>query len=226
MANQQEKTATSIDRIIETSVNELKEMKTTWKPRRAFANVSAKDFQVLFITEAEKIFIRRNRPDIKFEIDDDNKEVLNLLYWYLVGNSEKIDINKGILLIGSIGSGKTIMLLTICKLIELLCSKIITQVHSMKLASEIRANGKFDEYITKPLFIDDLGKEEESIKSWGTDIRPITELIAMRYDTGSWTFATSNFKLETLQEKYSHHTADRMVEMFNIIELKGKSRRK
>lgn len=219
-------TAISINQIIENSRQELQKLRNEYQSRRPFIRIPYKEFIELLITEAEKIFISKGRPDQEFFIDDDNREVIIALHEYLTGFSDKIDVKKGIMLIGAIGSGKTILMHSFCKIFELLGRKIITPIHSMKLNSIIRESGNFDDYIKIPLFIDDLGKEEESVKSWGSDLHPLTELIAMRYDLGSWTFATSNYKIETLLEKYTQHTIDRMIEMFNILTLKGKSRRK
>lgn len=44
-------------------------------------------------------------PD--FKIDESNKNLMNQLFLYAEGRSEKLDVNKGLLLRGNIGTGKS-----------------------------------------------------------------------------------------------------------------------
>ena len=42
-----------------------------------------------------------------FKIDDSNRNIMNQLFLYTEGRSEKLDSNKGLLLRGDIGTGKS-----------------------------------------------------------------------------------------------------------------------
>ena len=86
----------------------------------------------------------------------------------------------------------------------------------------------------RPLFIDELGREQLEIADFGNKIRPIADLMALRYNNGARTFFTSNFKLSTLSrgrnEKgeligYGQYIGERIQEMTNIVEMPGESRR-
>jgi DNA replication protein DnaC len=86
----------------------------------------------------------------------------------------------------------------------------------------------------RPLFIDELGREQLEIAAFGNKIRPIADLMALRYNNGARTFFTSNFKLSTLSrgrnEKgeligYGQYIGERIQEMTNIVEMPGESRR-
>ena len=86
----------------------------------------------------------------------------------------------------------------------------------------------------RPLFIDELGREQLEINDFGNRIRPINDLMAARYETGARTFFTSNFKLETLSKGrsengeivgYGKYIGETLQEATNIVNLPGDSRR-
>ena len=86
----------------------------------------------------------------------------------------------------------------------------------------------------RPLFIDELGREQLEINDFGNRIRPINDLMAARYETGARTFFTSNFRLETLSKGrsengeivgYGKYIGERIQEATNIVNLPGDSRR-
>lgn len=212
--------------LIETQKTELQELRQRSKIKKILINLSPSDFKELFIIQANKIIAGRNIRR-EFELTEQNKAIINQIYYYCSGNKEKFngEIEKGILLVGRNGVGKTLILKSFFNIIQLTTNKIITQIHSKKLQSEIRANGS-DYYERRPLFIDDMGKESKEVNDYGTKILPISDLMALRYDNGALTFATCNYKIDTLTEFYGITTTDRFKEMFNIIELKGNSFRR
>ena len=86
----------------------------------------------------------------------------------------------------------------------------------------------------RPLFIDEVGREQLEMNAFGNKMRPLADLMALRYNYGALTFFTSNFKLSTLSkghnEKgelvgYGKYIGDRIQEMTNIVEMPGESRR-
>ena len=86
----------------------------------------------------------------------------------------------------------------------------------------------------RPLFIDELGREQLEVNDFGNKLRPVSELMALRYDTGARTFFTSNFKISTLSKGYNEkgeligygqYIGERIQEMANMVELPGDSRR-
>jgi len=175
----------------------------------------------------------RNEPlSRKFNIDKENKEIINQLYFYSVGSSKLIgDISKGIYFYGAIGTGKTIMLKAACKIISTYTikqiefmlakkyEKTIIDTEHQRQNKSIAAKDIFF-YEKRPMFIDDLGKEETEISIFGQKQQPIIDLISLRYDAGSWTFATSNYQEETLAGKYGEVIMSRMHAMMNFIQVK------
>ena len=195
------------------------------KSRRIYIRMNTDEFKEIFILNARIEMAKRNK-DAEFIIDENNKDVINQLYFYLVGSDNfKGDLNKGLMLSGEVGTGKTMVLNSFLTIVEQLSNKIITKMHSKKIASYLKEKG--DDYLNRrPLFIDDLGKEAKIVNDFGTVKNTIPDLFALRYDNGAWTFATNNYSFDTLKEFYGETIVDRFKEMFNNLHLKGESRRK
>lgn len=161
----------------------------------------------------------------EFQIDKDNRDIIQQLYLYFIGSNEcKWNIHAGIILAGKIGCGKTLLMTSYIQLSNELINKQITPFHSKELADVIKEKG-IKEILQRPIFIDELGREETEIKDFGTVMRPIVELISSRYENGARTYATTNFKLEPLTEKYGDFIVSRLLEMCNYIIMPGDSRR-
>ena len=163
-----------------------------------------------------------NSIDFDFVIDDNNRPVINQLFYYL-NKSELFsgDIEKGVLLIGGFGSGKTVIMDSFCYIVREFSSKVITKIQSRELIEIAKSNETT--YYKRPLYIDDVGKEPMEVIDYGSALRPFEDLLDIRYRNNGITFGTSNLKMEDMQ--YNGHTKDRIKQMFNIIVLPGKSRR-
>lgn len=206
---------------------EYERARAEYLKRRLFcANLKRSDFIDLLSVECSTRLLKRgdNRP---FEVDEQNTRVIDQFYYYITGNKELFpgNLDKGIMLQGPIGTGKTILLRGFAGVI----SKVLDRYFEFYSAFDINklvVKEGVEKYSKKPLLIDDLGKEQEVVKDFGTDVRPILELFASRYDNGSLTLATTNYNNETFTKKYGQQTVDRFIETFNFIQLTGKSRRK
>ena len=196
-------------------------------PARFFLDISQEDFMNLFCSKLNYYLSRKHKKDFKFKIDKQNKEIIEQLYFYLYGSEQfKGDLYKGILLIGSLGTGKTTILQSFCEMINDFKIKIISIIHSKKLSSELNADKNIIEYEKIPLFIDDIGKENRNVNNFGTIINPIPDIFALRSEYGSWTFGTGNYNLNSYSEFYGETIKERFFELFNIISVSGESRRK
>lgn len=208
--------------IIEQAERELDEVRAKSYPLLQRLDVTLPDFTRLISIEAESILTERHQSG--YLIDDYVLPVLKHLHTYLTGFNFAGSINKGIMLFGALGVGKSVIMKAYTKVIERLSGRVIQYVSAFNLSRMIVAEGI--EYFSKrPLLIDDLGKEEEVIKDYGTTLRPMIELFATRYDNGALNFVTTNYNLMTLKDKYGEQNADRFREIFNFIQMEGKSRR-
>lgn len=76
------------------------------------------------------------------------------------------------------------------------------------------------------LGLDEVGREPK-VKHYGTEMDVIQYILQMRYDNrrSCTTFVTTNLFPEEIHLKYGEYIADRVNEMFNVVEIGGKSRR-
>ena len=102
--------------------------------------------------------------------------------------------------------------------------KLTTMVHSKTLSGLIKQNG-IEAYIRRPLFIDELGREEAEVKDFGNIVKPVIDLFGLRYEEGARTYATTNFNYTSLQNFYSEYIRTRMEEMMTYVQVPGESRR-
>ncbi len=141
----------------------------------------------------------------------------------------------GLLLYGSVGSGKSTLARAICNLIGILYGsnssldrKGVYRLSALTLAKSMADDPGFAPKIKNQelLFIDDVGTEPASVKSWGNEFSPVTELLYARYDKQLFTIATSNLADEEFSERYGNRISDRMEEMFERLHYSQKSYRK
>jgi len=174
-----------------------------------------KKFQTQFL-EKSKDFVE------KFDIDEANKEALKSIFKYFAGiNTTKYPINKGLLIHGTIGSGKTLVFKIIQKLI-----KGIAINNSRDVVADFNIGGfeAIDNYIkTRTRVFDDIGQERNG-KYYGNETNVIQELIIRRYErfqnSGQITHFTTNFGAkEHFITRYGERAYDRLREMCSSIIL-------
>lgn len=178
--------------------------------------------------------IQRQKPDKQFMLDDYNIDVIRNMYLYTIGHDKcQWNLNKGIFMGGKIGAGKTTLMKAYTKVLGLATGYNIETFQAPTLYIHLNKYG-MESLKKRPIFIDELGREQLEIYLDGARVRPIEDLVAMRYEYGALTFFTSNFKLSTLgkgfDEKgkkigYGEYCAERIADMCNIIVLPGVSRR-
>jgi len=182
-----------------------------------------------------------------FEIDNTNKDTINKLFNYFIGNDEfckenGISLNKGILLVGGIGTGKTILMKAIKKYSgEILRANSFQSFQASEIIDNVNISGVkyLEEFghllnerkIANPItcYIDDICSKNEKIKNFGTEINVIEQLISLRYNIFSrynklTHFSTNIFPAE-MDKYYDERIIDRLIEMCNVIGLTGNSRR-
>ena len=174
----------------------------------------------------------------EFVFDDNLSELYTNGVKYFTGQECKWDLKKGLMIIGNVGSGKSLFI----KAMQIFTSHVIKLNTFKNTTSRQITNG----YLTngyesmtgllyndgKPyhLAIDDIGRMDENIMHFGTKKNVIQEVLADRYEIykshGKLTFVTTNLNSEKLEEYYGEWIRSRAREMFNIIKITGKDKRK
>lgn len=206
-------------------VNSLSEWHAPWMTKEQF-------WQMLQAS-AQSIMARRgvHRP---YEVDQYNRAIILQMYLYTVGSPEcRWNIHKGIYLGGKVGCGKTLLMQALCDILHFVSNYTIELIPANQLYRRIQQDGIVS-LSKRPLFIDELGREQLEINDFGNRIRPINDLMEARYEAGTRTFFTSNFTLDTLSKGrndkgemigYGKYIGERIQEATNIVTLPGASRR-
>lgn len=182
------------------------------------------EFKMLLTNISERILLRRSVKR-QFEIDKNNGPVIKQLYLYLTNNPQcEWNLNAGINFGGNVGCGKSVLMMAFIEISNQYTRRLTTSLHSKQLAQEIKSRG-IEYYRTRPMFIDEIGREESKANDYGNVIKPMIDLFSMRYETGARTYATTNFKYDSLKPIYGDFIIDRMQEMMTLVVIPGESRR-
>jgi len=162
----------------------------------------------------------------KFKIYDDDREILLKLCNYMIrdyDNCKKhgIDPNKGLLLSGPVGCGKTSLMRLLKFLVPhqrpysvIPCRNIVFGFNHIGYKTiEDYGNGQF-------FCFDDLGVEPTG-RHYGQDCNVMGEILLSRYDlfikNKLRTHATTNLNAQELEERYGNRVRSRMRELFNLV---------
>lgn len=206
-------------------------------------------FPVISSPEDLLSFIVQRTPSApKLSVDEENKQVVYTLLSYFAGieneYTKEMSFEKGILLFGGIGTGKT----TLMGLLRENPHAPFMMRTAWEIANEFQekevgikvvdkygalvANQHATRFFSKPhigLCVDDAGTENEG-SSFGNKKNVIAEILLSRYQNirGPYTHLTTNLTKDELKEAYGLRAFDRMRQMFNIVEFpeSAKSRRK
>ncbi len=186
------------------------------------------------LIQCANIILEKRRERTAFVIDKYNEPILRQLYLYLRLDARfEGDLQKGIMLMGKYGCGKTIIMESWAEMYNAIIHELhvprplLKFIKSIDLLETLK-DKPIKSFAKLPLVVDEFGREPKQIMDFGNLRSPVIELLCERYDTGAWTHGTSNFTLDTLyaDNQYGKMTGDRLKSMFNFVELKGDSRRR
>ena len=141
----------------------------------------------------------------------------------------KKENNPGLLLYGTVGTGKSTMLRSISDILKDVLGLEVARTTAYRLVEDFQdRDSKFrysDCRRARCLIIDDLGVEPDTCMVWGTEYAPVRELLYDRYDRQAVTIISTNLGEEELLLKYGARIADRLRGTYDRITFKAASYR-
>lgn len=186
----------------------------------------------------------------KFTLDKNSESIIDKISEYATRNenfiNELFGFEKGILLMGKVGCGKTLLFQCLVNLLRMFTGHnrnnnrvekldanfipaySLVEMFSIKgydmFVGELYFNNIRVSLMSERLFIDDIGSEN-IVSNFGNTTNVVGELILRRYDKGKKTFATTNLDPKTLKSFYGERVYSRLNEMCNFIIVEGNDRR-
>lgn len=175
--------------------------------------------------------------DGKFRVDVSNREIVSSLFDYFMGIPGKLDTGKGLWIEGPVGTGKSTLMFVFSKFMQRMNKGFKVYICS-QVTSEYSMTGDIDKYLLNedgyckgpvPMCFDELGREPNPAKYYGTELNVMQHILHIRYSLwqqgGLKTFVTTNFNAKEIGDLYGDFIRDRRREMFNILVMNGESRR-
>lgn len=160
--------------------------------------------------------------------DESNKWLVLKLFKYAISNS-----NKGILILGNIGVGKSTLIRALNTFYKRTnqTNKSFVETSAIRIVSKYLDVGDevfelFGKAYNYNCYIDDLGLESDASR-FGNKVDVLKNLMLIRYDIrdNAKTFITTNLNINEIEERYGKQVIDRLKEMCFFVKLEGTSRR-
>lgn len=201
----------------EREMNRLKELQEYWTYRRIYKLMKHNSVHT-FGKELDET--SENLPVIKalcFFISRDDRFATELGY----------DRLRGLLIRGNSGTGKT-------HLVRCTADNGLNPVLTLSMidiTERIKEEGKYSipSQGQKIVYLDDVGTEEPVVNHFGTKVtwfKNFIEKASLKAKCYNHLIITTNLNFKGMEEQYGYRVASRMREMFNVIDLTGKDRRR
>ncbi|MEP5341056.1 MAG: ATPase [Algibacter sp.] len=162
----------------------------------------------------------------KFKIYEEDEVILYKLCIYFIRDFEackklEIDPNKGILLSGPVGCGKTSLMKLLRHIVPHIKPYEVIPARNITFTFNNIGYKTIEEYGNSSFYcFDDLGVETTG-RHFGKDCNVMGEILLSRYDLflkrNIKTHATTNLNAQELEDRYGNRVRSRMRQLFNLI---------
>lgn len=175
--------------------------------------------------------IKKLCPD--FIVDDNNKRaVAGIFDWCIRDVNGELDPRKGLWIYGNIGTGKSTLMKAVIQFVSeyWLCDcgeKISPKwIDAPTFCGKYATDG-FTVFNSIPMGIDEVGTEIAPTNYVGNKLNVIAHLVNVLYNSRNDIpcIVTTNKNLNDTLETYGERAIDRIGQLFNIVEIKGATRR-
>lgn len=165
----------------------------------------------------------------KLILHDDNTPLIRAICFFFSRDERfetelKFDLNKGLLIRGVSGLGKTYLF----KCIENNDVRPIEIVSMIDISEQVKEEGTYELQYRNTLYLDDVGTEEAIVNHYGTKINWFKNFIEMYYLKNkpyNRLVISTNNSFDEIESKYGFRVRSRVKDMFNIIDVQGKDMR-
>lgn len=171
----------------------------------------------------------------KFKIYEEDREILYKLCLYVIQDEKAckafgIDINKGVLLSGPVGCGKTSLIRLLKYIVPHRKPYEVVPTRNIVFGFNHIGYKTIEDYGNTQFFcFDDLGVEPMG-RHYGKDCNVMGEILLSRHDlfleNKIKTHATTNLNAQELEERYGNRVRSRMRQLFNLVAFDRGSRDK
>lgn len=163
----------------------------------------------------------------KLIVNDYTKPLIVTLCYFLSGDPRfetelGYDFNKGLLIRGITGLGKTHCV----KCVEHNEINPVKILSLIEITESLKETGEFNVSMDgcKVLYLDDLGTEESMVQHYGTKIyffKNFIEKVYLRNKVYNKLMISTNLNFAQIEDAYGVRVSSRMREMFNVIDVAG-----
>lgn len=168
-----------------------------------------------------------------FVVDKDNQMIVaDVFNWCIRNTNGNLNPRKGLWIYGNIGTGKSTLMKAIIKFADYYWLRDSGErikprwINVPTFCGQYATDG-FSVFDSIPMGLDELGTEIAPTNHVGNKLNVVAHLVNTIYDNNSNIphIVTTNHTLKGILNLYGARTIDRIGQLFNLVEIKGTTRR-